>query len=123
MAVSIYIGRNRVPSSRGACGYRLDREILGTAVPVPGKVGIVLISLLFESRLQTSDLILQGLDSSLESTDLSSLVFDDILLLVVESLLLGQFIIQVVELGLKGSDGLGQVVVVLMKLAVVQPQP
>ena len=88
-----------------------------------GKVGIVLISLLFESLLQTSDLILQGLDSPLESTDLSSLVFDDILLLMVESLLLGQFIIQVVDLGLKGSDGLGQVVVVLMKLAVVQPQP
>ena len=88
-----------------------------------GKVGIVLISLLFESLLQTSDLILQGLDSPLESTDLSSLVFDDILLLMVESLLLGQFVIQVVDLGLKGSDGLGQVVVVLMKLAVVQPQP
>lgn len=88
-----------------------------------GKVGIVLISLLFESRLQTSDLILQGLDSPLESTDLSSLVFDDILLLVVESLLLGQFVIQVVDLGLKGSDGFGQMVVVLMKLAVVQPQP
>ena len=88
-----------------------------------GKVGIVLISLLFESLLQTSDLILQGLDSPLESTDLSSLVFDDILLLMVESLLLGQFVIQVVDLGLKGSDGLGQVVVVLMKLVVVQPQP
>ena len=87
-----------------------------------GKVGIVLISLLFESLLQTSDLILQGLDSPLESTDLSSLVFDDILLLMVESLLLGQFVIQVVDLGLKGSDGLGQVVVVLMKLAVVQPE-
>ena len=88
-----------------------------------GKVGIVLISLLFESLLQTSDLILQGLDSPLKSTDFSSLVFDDILLLMVESLLLGQFVIQVIDLGLKGGNGLGQVVVVLMKLAVVQPQP
>ena len=95
---------------------------LGLELLDVGKIGVVLISLLLESRLKTSNLILQGLDSSLESPDLSGLIFDDGLEFVVESLLLGQFVIEVIDLSGEGSDRLREVVVVLLELAIVEPQ-
>ena len=56
----------------------------------------------------------------MESSDLSGLIFDDGLKFVVESLLLGQFVIEVINLLLKGRDGLREMIVVLLKLGVVQ---